>query len=33
MLAKDLYANEGHFFNELIQNCDDNKVGSIYRRL
>ena len=24
-LAKDLYANEGHFFNELIQNADDNK--------
>jgi large subunit ribosomal protein L40e len=26
-LAKDLYANEGHFFNELIQNADDNKYA------
>ena len=24
-LAKDLYANQGHFLNELIQNADDNK--------
>lgn len=27
-LAKDLYANEGQFFNELIQNCDDNTYAA-----
>jgi hypothetical protein len=26
-LSKDLYADEGHFFNELLQNSDDNKYA------
>ena len=26
-LSKDLYAHEGHFFHELLQNCDDNSYA------
>lgn len=26
-LSKDLYNHESHFFNELLQNCDDNKYA------